>query len=62
MLSCHNVSAFYHYAINQDISYWLSYRSKLSCIGPKLRTNTTDLRPLSEPMQNLLINDIFIIN
>ena len=25
----------YYYVINQVISYWLSYRSEVSCIGPR---------------------------
>ena len=51
-----------YYVINQVILYWLSYMSKVSCIGPRQRprTNTADLGPVTEPIQNHLINDIFI--
>ena len=52
----------YYYVINQVISYWLSYRSEVSCIGPRRRpsTYTADQGPVTEPIRNHLINDIFI--
>ena len=38
------------------ISYWPSYRSKLSCIGLRLRSNTADPGPITGPIRNHLIN------
>ena len=37
----HRELGLYYYVINQVISYWLSYRSEVSCIG--LRPNAEDL-------------------
>ena len=48
----------YYNFINQVISYWPSYRSKVCCIGP--RANTADQGPVTGPIRNYLINDNFI--
>ena len=40
--------------INQVISYWPSYRSSASCIGP------ADLGPVTGPIRNYLINNIIL--
>ena len=45
--------------MNQLISYWLGYRSMFSCNGPL--PSTSDLRPVTKPIGNLLINNIIII-
>ena len=44
--------------INQVISYWTSYRSSVSCIGPRPWSNTANLGPVTGPIQNNLINNI----
>ena len=50
----------YYFVINQVISYWLSYRSEVSCIGPRPSDNAADKGPVTETIRNHLINDIFI--
>ena len=49
----------YCIVINQVISYWTSYRSSVSCIGPR-PSNTADRGPVTGPIRNNLINEIFI--
>ena len=49
------VSYWYFYVTNQVISYWSRYRSKISCIGPRL----TSVGPVTGPIRNHLINDNF---
>ena len=57
-------SSFFFYklinkiVINQVISYWSSYRSWVCCIGPRPRTNTAYLGPVTGPIRNYLINNI----
>ena len=60
------VVLYYYNVINQVISYWTSYRSSVSCIGPRPnnkllpRSNTADRGPVTGPIRNNLINEIFI--
>ena len=46
--------------INQVISYWPSYRSSASCIGPRLRLGPIQQTsgPVTGPIRNYLINNI----
>ena len=55
------------------ISYWLSYRSEVSCIGPRPKAEVSCIgprpkaenqysgaRPVTEPIRNHLINNIIV--
>ena len=55
---------------NEVISYWPSYGSSICCTGPRPsasgqysrpRTNTADLRPVTVPIRNYLINSIILL-
>ena len=50
---------YYHF-INQEISYWLSNRSLVSCIGLRPGINIAYQGPVNEPVRNHLINAIYI--
>ena len=49
--------------INQVISHWPSYGSSICCIGPwpLASANTADLRPVTGPIRNYLINNIIVV-
>ena len=52
----------YKNVINQEISYWLCYRSWSSALVLSLWswTNAADLGPVTEPIQNHLIDNIMV--
>ena len=48
--------------INQEISYWPSYRSEVSRIGPWHSAITADLRSVPGPTRKHLINNISLVH
>ena len=46
---------------NKVISYWPSYRSSVSCIGPRPWVNTADRGPVTGIIRNHFINNIMTV-